>query len=75
MLMIFSVLGLIGGILCAVGDILFDLKGKGNQKTGLGGNVDTNWIKMSDWRFVASIICAFSGIFLLCSGYILSVCR
>ncbi len=46
MLMTFSVLGLIGGILCAVGDILFDLKGKGNQKTGPGGNVDTNWIRI-----------------------------
>ncbi|MBQ8842257.1 MAG: hypothetical protein IJZ65_06475 [Ruminiclostridium sp.] len=68
MLMIFSVLGLIGGILCAVGDILFDLKGKGNQKTGPGGNVDTNWIKMSDWRFVASIICAFFGDILVMLG-------
>lgn len=61
MLITFSVLGLIGGILCAVGDILFDFKGKGNQKIGPGGNVDTNWIKMADWRFVVSIIFAFFG--------------
>lgn len=56
-----SVLGLIGGLLCATGDILFDLKGNDNKKTGPGGNIDTNWIKMSDWRFVASIIVAFFG--------------
>lgn len=61
MLMTFSILGLIGGLLCVVGDILFDFKGKGNQKTGPGGNVDTNWIKMADWRFVVSIIFAFFG--------------
>lgn len=41
MLMTFSILGLIGGIFCAIGDILFDLKGKGNQKTGPGGLVDS----------------------------------
>ncbi len=56
-----SVLGLIGGLLCATGDILFDLKGNDNKKTDPGGNIDTNWIKMSDWRFVASIIVAFFG--------------
>ncbi len=61
MYLIFSIFGLIGGILCAIGDILFDLKGKDNRKTGPGGNIDTNWIKMSDWRFVASIIVAFFG--------------
>ena len=74
MLMTFSVLGMIGGILCAIGDILFDLKGKGNQKTGPGGNVDTNWIKMADWRFVASIICAFFGdIFVMLGIYSLGM--
>lgn len=30
----FGILGLIGGLLCAVGDMLFDLKGKDNQKLG-----------------------------------------
>lgn len=29
--LIFSIMALIGGLLCCVGDILFDLKGKGNQ--------------------------------------------
>ena len=41
--MIFSILGLIGGVLCAVGDILFDLKGKGNKKLGTSGNIDSTF--------------------------------
>ena len=30
---IFGIMGLVGGILCAVGDILFDLKGRNNKKS------------------------------------------
>ncbi len=59
--MIFSILGLTGGILCAVGDVLFDFKGGGNQKLGAWKNIDSNWLKMSYWRFGASIIAAFFG--------------
>ncbi len=59
--MIFSILGLVGGILCAVGDVLFDFKGGGNQKLGAWKNIDSNWLKMSYWRFGASIIAAFFG--------------
>ena len=42
---------LIGGLLCCVGDVLFDLKGKGNEKLGTSKNIDSNLIKMADWRF------------------------
>lgn len=59
--LLFSILGLIGGLLCCVGDILFDLKGKGNEKLGTSGNIDSNWTKMSYWRFGASIMFAFVG--------------
>ena len=34
------------GILCTVGDMLFDLKGKGNKKLGTSRNIDINWINM-----------------------------
>lgn len=51
MYFVFSLLGLIGGLLCATGDILFDLKGPGNQKLGTSKNIDSNWAKMADWRF------------------------
>lgn len=67
--MIFSILGLAGGILCAIGDILFDLKGKGNKKLGTSGNIDSNWLKMSYWRFGASILVAFAGDTLLGFGF------
>lgn len=59
--MLFSILGLIGGLLCCVGDILFDLKGKENRKLGTYGNIDSNWTKMAYWRFGASILFAWVG--------------
>lgn len=52
---ILGIIGLCGGLLCAIADILLDLKGKGNEKYGPGGIIDTNWEKMSLWRFKASI--------------------
>ena len=61
MYLLFSVLGLIGGLLCCAGDILFDLKGKGNQKLGTSKNIDSNWVKMADWRFGLSIALAMIG--------------
>lgn len=61
MYLTFSALGLIGGLLCCVGDILFDLKGKGNQKLGTSKNIDSNWLKMADWRFGLSIALAMIG--------------
>ena len=67
--MLFSILGLTGGILCAVGDILFDLKGKNNQKLGISGNIDSNWINMAYWRFGMSIMVAFIGDALIGFGF------
>lgn len=68
--MVFSILGLTGGILCAIGDVLFDLKGKGNRKLGTSGNIDSNWIQMSYWRFGVSILIAFAGASLLGFGFL-----
>lgn len=68
--MLFSILGLAGGILCAIGDMLFDLKGKGNRKLGTSGNIDSNWIHMAYWRFGASIMFAFAGVILLGMGFV-----
>ena len=67
--LIFSIMGLIGGLLCCVGDILFDLKGKGNKKLGTSKNIDSNWSKMSEWRFELSIIFAMFGVILLGFGF------
>lgn len=60
--LLFSVFGLIGGLLCCAGDILFDLKGSGNQKLGTSKNIDSNWLNMAEWRFGASILCAMFGV-------------
>ena len=46
----FSVMGLVGWLLCCIGDLLFDLKGKGNEKLGTSKNIDSNWSKMAEWR-------------------------
>lgn len=59
--LIYSIAGLIGGLLCCVGDVLFDLKGAGNQKLGTSKNIDSNWLKMAEWRFGASIMIAVIG--------------
>ena len=66
---IFGILGIAGGILCAAGDMLFDLKGKGNKKLGTSGNIDSNWLKMPYWRFNASILAAFLGDALIGFGF------
>lgn len=59
--LLFSILGLVGGLLCCAGDILFDLKGSGNQKLGKSKNIDSNWLKMAEWRFGVSILLAMFG--------------
>ncbi len=56
--LLFSIFGLAGGLLCCVGDIFFDLKGPGNKKLGTSKNIDSNWPKMAEWRFEASILFA-----------------
>lgn len=63
--LVFSIIGLIGGLLCCVGDILFDLKGKGNEKLETSKNIDSNWSKMSEWRFGLSIIFDMIGVILI----------
>lgn len=67
--LIFSIMGLVGGLLCCTGDILFDLKGKGNEKLGTSKNIDSNWSKMAEWRFGLSIICALLGVILIGFGF------
>ncbi len=65
----FSIMGLVGGLLCCCGDLLFDLKGKGNKKLGTSKNIDSNWSKMSEWRFGLSILFAMLGVILIGFGF------
>ena len=63
--LIFSIMGLVGGLLCCTGDILFDLKGKGNKKLGTSKNIDSNRSNMAEWRFDTSILCAMFSVTLI----------
>ena len=58
---VFAILGVCGGLCTAAGDMLLDLKGKGNEKLGSSKNIDSNWLKMSEWRFRLSVICGMIG--------------
>ncbi|MDL2214333.1 hypothetical protein LJB76_02080 [Clostridia bacterium OttesenSCG-928-O13] len=60
---VFGILGVVGGLCCAVGDILFDLKGKGNTQSGPMGVVDSKWLTMAEWRFPATWACCWRQIF------------
>jgi len=68
MLKVFSILGIVGGLLCCTGDLFLDLKGRGNQKLGKTKNIESNWEKMSYWRFGLSMLLALFGDALVAFG-------
>lgn len=72
--LIYSIAGLLGGIVCAIGDMLLDLKGKDNVKVNGSLFIESNWIKMATVRFKISIILGFFGSF-MCSLGIYSLAR
>lgn len=63
--LIFSIMGLASRLLYCTGDILFDLKGKGNKKLGTSKNIDSNRSNMAKWRFDTSILCAMFSVTLI----------
>jgi len=67
---VFGLFGIIGGLLCAFADILFDLKGRNNVKSGPARIIDSNWQIMSEWRFNASILVAAIGVPLNFFGFL-----
>ena len=68
MLMTLSVLGIIGGLLCAIADMLWDFKGADNQKLGAKGLIYSKWSEMPDWRFVLSAVLSMIAIPMYCLG-------
>lgn len=50
------VLGIVSMVLFMIGDWLLDVKGSGNEE--IGAFVNSNWPKMSMWRFEVSILLA-----------------
>jgi hypothetical protein len=50
--------------------VLFDLKGNSNIKSGPMGIIDSNWLKMHECRFRASILAASLGVPLYLLGFL-----
>ena len=60
--MIFGICGILGGILCATGDLFLDLKGKDNRQLGKYNLINTAWGYMDIKRFEISILLAAIGV-------------
>lgn len=60
--MIYAILGIIGGLLCAVGDCLLDLKGKDNHTLDKEKMINSAWLTMKPWRFQISLYLSVLGV-------------
>jgi hypothetical protein len=67
---ILAVIGIMGGLLCAVADCLLDLKGADNEKLGSMKIIDSKWKTMAHSRFVWSDILAMFAGYLYYCGFI-----
>lgn len=67
-MLLYPILGILGGLLCAVGDVLLDLKGKDNCMIDANKMISSNWVSMKRWRFLVSIYCALFGVPLIMFG-------
>ncbi|MFI3175202.1 MAG: DUF6796 family protein [Bacillota bacterium] len=67
-MLLYPILGILGGLLCATGDLLLDLKGKDNRMIDANKMISSNWISMKRWRFLVSIILALFGVPLIMLG-------
>lgn len=70
MIKVLAMIGIIGGLLCAVADLLLDLKGYDNQKLGKMKVIDSKWIEMSHGRFVWSDILAMFAVPMYTCGFV-----
>ena len=69
MIKVLAIIGIIGGMLCAVADLLLDLKGSDNQKLGKMKIIDSKWKTMSHGRFVWSDILAMFAVPMYTCGF------
>lgn len=70
MIKILAIIGIVGGMLCAVADLLLDLKGDDNQKLGKMKIIDSKWEAMSHGRFVWSDILAMFAVPMYTCGFV-----
>lgn len=67
---ILAVIGIIGGLICAIADLFLDLKGTGNKKIGTMGVIDSKWIEMPHYRFVVSDLIAMFAVPMYTCGFV-----
>ena len=70
MIRVLAIIGIIGGMLCAVADLLLDLKGYDNKKLGKLKVIDSKWAEMSHGRFVWSDILAMFAVPMYTCGFV-----
>lgn len=70
MITFLAVIGMIGGLLCAVADLLLDLKGADNKKLGKSKIMDSKWAEMGHGRFVWSGIVAMIAVPMYSCGFV-----
>lgn len=70
MIKVLAIIGIIGGMLCAVADLLLDLKGDNNKKLGKMKVIDSKWAEMSHGRFVWSDILAMFAVPMYTCGFV-----
>ena len=68
MTLIFGICGILGGLIVASADMLLDMKGIDNVKSGRCGMIDSAWSRMDIRRFPLSILLAAIGTPLLFLG-------
>lgn len=67
---ILAITGIVGGLLCALADLLLDLKGADNKKLGQMRIIDSKWLSMSHSRFVWSGILVMFAVPMYSCGFI-----
>jgi len=70
MIQVLAIIGIIGGFLCAVADLLLDLKGADNKKLGKSKIIDSKWLEMKQGRFTWSGILAMFAVPMYSCGFI-----
>ena len=70
MVKILAIIGIIGGLSCAIADCLLDLKGADNQKLGKTKIIDSKWKTMAHFRFVWSDIIAMCAVPMYTCGFV-----
>lgn len=70
MIKVLAIIGIIGGLLCAIADLLLDLKGVDNKELGSLKVINSKWLEMAHGRFVWSDILAMFAVPMYSCGFI-----